>query len=425
MICASALSALSLMKIKWFLILASFLLVLFLIDIYCYRSIKILKKENRLTIKSIYWVLSLFIYIYITFLFLFPSIQRSAYDYKKILFIFGLFSLWYFPKLILIVFQFLRDFLYLILYQVSSVFKLKVLKIKLNKLNYLIKIGFILTTIPLILIIYGMNIGLFNFKIYQENIYFQNLPNAFDGLKIVLLSDIHIGGFYGHEDEVIKAINMVNSQNPDLIVFTGDMVSNYAEELDGWQTILSKLKAKEGMFSILGNHDYGDYYKWKNAEDKISDSEKIKKLQKSIGFRLLLNESETLSKDGDTIAIIGVENFGRPPFFQYCDLNKAMKNSRRIPFKILLSHNPNQWMAEVTGKTDIALTLSGHTHGMQMGIEWGNTHWSPAKYIFPRWAGLYQSNQQYLYVNRGLGFVGLPARIGMPAEITVLTLHKK
>ena len=247
---------------------------------------------------------------------------------------------------------------------------------------------------------------------------------AFDGFKVVQISDMHIGSFHGHENQVKKAIELVNEQKPDLILFTGDLVNNFTEELNGWIPILSNLKAKYGMYSILGNHDYGDYYEWENEAEKAKNLNDLKQAHKNIGFRLLLNENEKISINNSEIAIVGVENWGLPPFPQYGNLNAAMNGSAEMPFKILMSHDPSHWDAEVIEKTDIDLTLSGHTHGMQFGIEIGNIKWSPVKYKYPRWAGLYKDKDQYLYVNRGFGYIGFPGRVGMPPEITLIELEK-
>jgi len=189
--------------------------------------------------------------------------------------------------------------------------------------------------------------------------------------------------------------------------------------------ILGKLKAKIGKYSILGNHDYGDYHYWDSDEAKERNLDKIKKAHRDLGFHLLLNQSDVLSRDGERIAIMGVENWGKPPFAQYGDLHVASQGTEGIGFKILLSHDPSHWEAEILNNTDIQLTLSGHTHGMQFGIQTEKISWSPIKMKYPQWGGLYESNNQYLYVNRGFGYIGYPGRVGMPPEITVLELFKE
>ncbi len=255
---------------------------------------------------------------------------------------------------------------------------------------------------------------------------FANLPAWADGLRIVHISDIHIGSFFNNHDAVQRGIDMVNELKPDLILFTGDMVNNYADELVGWEDTLSKLNARLGKFSILGNHDYGDYVTWPNAEVRAENIEKLKQYHKKIGFRLLLNEKVNFGAENDeSIEILGVENWGLGGFSQYGKLSEAMKDSDEKKFQILLSHDPSHWDAEVMGKTSIEITLSGHTHGMQFGVEIpGIIKWSPVKYRYPRWGGLYTVGKQHLYVNRGFGYIGFPGRVGMPPEITFFELQK-
>ena len=217
---------------------------------------------------------------------------------------------------------------------------------------------------------------------------------------------------------------MINHLDPDLIFFTGDLVNNCSWELDNWDSVLKQLTARMGKYAVLGNHDYGDYKKWDTEEMKLKNFEEIKDFYKKINFKLLLNEAEIIDNNGDIMAIVGVENWGNPPFKQYGDLSKSLKNITDIPFKMLLSHDPSHWSKEVIGKTDIALTLSGHTHGMQAGINLKNKRWSPIKYKYKHWAGLYKNKHQFLYVNRGLGWLGFPGRLGMRPEITLIELEK-
>jgi len=278
--------------------------------------------------------------------------------------------------------------------------------------------------LPFFVILYGITSAVYKFKIYHHSITSDLLPKSFDRLRIVQLSDLHLGSFNYSYKKLREAIEKVNALKPDYIFITGDLVNNFAWELKGWDTVFNQLKAKEGKYAILGNHDYGDYSKWDTPKAKVENFKAIQQFYTKIGFKLLMNESEVISKSTEEIAIIGVENWGKPPFKQYGDLQKAMQDVKDIPFKILLSHDPTHWTEEVTDKTDITLTLSGHTHGMQAGFQYKNLKWSPIKYKFKHWAGLYQHNTQYLYVNRGLGWLGFPARIGMHPEITLIELKK-
>jgi len=244
------------------------------------------------------------------------------------------------------------------------------------------------------------------------------LPKSFEGLKIVQISDLHIGGFNYRFKILERAVKLINELKPDLIFFTGDLVNNYAWELIGWENVLNKLLAKNGKYAVLGNHDYGDYSQWSSVKEKEENFNSIKQFYNKINFKLLLNQSDIIEVNHEKIAIIGVENRGTPPFKKYGDLETSLKNAKHIPFKILLSHDPTHWNEEVVNKTDIALTLSGHTHGMQLGFNYKDLKWSPIKYKYQHWAGLYQHNKQYLYVNRGLGWLGFPGRIGMRPEIS-------
>ncbi|MGZ3836512.1 MAG: metallophosphoesterase, partial [Mucilaginibacter sp.] len=256
-------------------------------------------------------------------------------------------------------------------------------------------------------------------------LYFHDLPDAFDGFTITQLSDIHSGSFTSQKG-VEKGVSIVNEQNSDLILFTGDLVNNLASEMDPWIPVFSQLKAPYGKFSVLGNHDYGDYVQWESKGHQSANLDRLKKVHSEIGFKLLLNEAVTIKKEDQSIALIGVENWGKGGFHKYGDLEKAAISVPDESFKILMSHDPSHWDA-VTLDHDqhIHLTLSGHTHGMQFGIELFGFKWSPIKYVYRQWAGLYEEGGKYLYVNRGFGFLGLKARVGIWPEITVITLKKE
>ncbi|MBT8265146.1 MAG: metallophosphoesterase [Bacteroidia bacterium] len=285
-------------------------------------------------------------------------------------------------------------------------------------------VGLLSGVLPFLVIAYGIFRTVYRFKVHHVTISSQKVPPNFHNFKIVQISDLHLGSFMYRFKILKRAVKLINDLEPDLIVFTGDLVNNYAWELRGWQRVFRNLSATSGKFAILGNHDYGDYSQWKSPEDKKANLVAIKQFYEDIGFQLLLNSTVYVSKNNDEIAIIGVENWGKPPFKQYGDLNKAMKNMRSVPFKILLSHDPSHWPEEVIQDTDIDLTLSGHTHGMQAGIQFKTRQWSPIKYKYEHWAGLYKKGEQYLYVNRGLGWLGFPGRLGMRPEITKLHLQR-
>jgi hypothetical protein len=281
-----------------------------------------------------------------------------------------------------------------------------------------------LAAIPFVGTAWGMIKGKYDYRVHKVKIAFKDLPDAFHGFTITQLSDIHSGSL----DDVAavkRGIELANEQKSDMLVFTGDLVNNVATEMDPWIDHFSQLDAPHGKFSILGNHDYGDYVQWPSEEAKAKNLEDLKEVHGKIGFRLLLNESVHLEKNGEKIALIGVENWGKRGFVKHGDLNKAIAPIEDSMFKVLLSHDPSHWEAvTVPHDKKVHLTLAGHTHGMQFGIEIPGIKWSPVKYIYPQWAGLYPKEGQYIYVNRGFGFLGFPGRVGILPEITVIELVK-
>lgn len=291
--------------------------------------------------------------------------------------------------------------------------------------DWITKLGLLMVAFPFVWLLYGISFGKYRYRVIEKKLNFENLPKAFDGFRIVQISDIHSGTFDSVE-KVAKGVELLRKQEADLIVFTGDMVNNHASEVVPYVHLFKSLQAKFGKISILGNHDYGDYKYWGNPSAKLKNMENLKALQAEMGFQLLLNDSIDLELAGEKIHIVGVENWGLPPFPQYGDLDKACEGLEPNSFKILLSHDPSHWDAQVLDhEQDFELTLSGHTHGMQFGIEIGKIKWSPVKYRYKRWAGLYQKAQKKLYVNRGFGFLGFPGRAGIWPEITVITLKSK
>ena len=281
-----------------------------------------------------------------------------------------------------------------------------------------------LASIPFASLLYGMYRGKYNYKVLSYNLEFEDLPDAFDGFKITQISDIHSGSF-DNQTKVQYGVDLVNQQKSDLVLFTGDLVNNRADEIKPWIKIFNKIKAEFGVFSILGNHDYGDYMRWESPAAKRKNMEDLYDAHNEMGWDLLLNESRFIEKDGDRLAIIGVENWGSG-FKKAGDLNKALNNVSEKDFKILLTHDPSHWEAQVIPHPfKIHLTLSGHTHGMQFGIEIpGIIKWSPAKWRYKQWAGVYDEKKQYLNVNRGFGYLAYPGRVGMWPEVSVITLSK-
>jgi uncharacterized protein len=275
---------------------------------------------------------------------------------------------------------------------------------------------------------YGLS-NKYNYRVHKVKLSFKNLPPAFKGLRIVQISDIHSGSF-NNKAAVMKGVEMINAQKGDIVLFTGDLVNDRALEMDDYMTVFNQVKAPMGVFSTLGNHDYGDYYNWPDKDangfshQRQANLEQVKAVHGKMGWRLLMNEHVTLERGGDQIALLGIENWSAMSRFpKYGDLKKAYEGTAHYPFKILMSHDPTHWDAQVrTEYPDIDLTLAGHTHGMQFGVEIPGIRWSPAQYVYKEWAGLYKEGNQHLYVNRGFGFLGYPGRVGILPEITVIEL---
>ncbi len=271
-------------------------------------------------------------------------------------------------------------------------------------------------------LLYGFS-NKYNYQVKRMKLSFENLPAAFKGMKVVHISDIHSGSFTD-KAAVQKGIDRIMKEKPDLILFTGDLVNDRATEMTDYIEVFSQLKAPFGVYSTLGNHDYGDYVRWESPEAKKANLEQLKQVHAQMGWRLLMNEHVVLEKGTDTVAVLGIENWGaKGRFPKYGKMNEAYAGAEKHPFKILMSHDPSHWDAEVrTQYTDVDLMLAGHTHGMQFGLELPGIKWSPVQFMYKQWAGLYEEGKQKLYVNRGFGFLGYPGRVGILPEITVLEL---
>ena len=293
-----------------------------------------------------------------------------------------------------------------------------------NRRKFISQLAIGIAAVPFVGLLYGMVKGKYDYRVHRIKLKFNDLPDAFNGFTITQLSDIHSGSFDSHSD-VERGIALANQQQSDLLLFTGDLVNNRANEMDEWKETFSKLTAPLGKFSVLGNHDYGDYTSWESEAAKANNLQRLKEVHQEMGFRLMLNESLKIEKDGQHISLIGVENWGKGGFAKYGDLNKATANVDDKDFKILMSHDPSHWEVETLHHPKhIHLTLAGHTHGMQFGIEIPGFKWSPIKYMYPQWAGAYHKKNKYIYVNRGFGFLGYSGRVGILPEVTVITLEK-
>ena len=404
--------------------------IIFLIDWYVFQGVKtitekISSNKVRQTIHYSFWLIDIFIITAIfSGFFLFTQNGNPPLFFFKL---FGILILLIVPKLIFTLFLLTEDIfrlLHLLFDLIKSIFSTSNVSLD-SRRKFISQTGLIVASIPFAAIIHGMLIGKYKFRVLKQTLFFDNLPDAFDGFTITQVSDIHSGSF-DNAAEVERGVQMANDQKSDIILFTGDLVNNRADEMLPWIDTFKKLSAPYGVYSILGNHDYGDYVPWNSEKEKSDNLEYLKKIQQQLGFRLLLNENVEIKKGNDIVSLIGIENWGTGGFSKKGDLKKASIGINDNLFKILMSHDPSHWDAQVLSyEKRIDLTLSGHTHGMQFGIEIPGIKWSPVKYRYPRWAGLFEEAGKYLYVNRGFGFIGFPGRVGIWPEITVITLKRK
>ena len=412
---------------RWFI----FILIVGIADYYAFQALRTVTKSNWWY--ALYWIFTLAVIG--NFVFQFYGFNRSNGFSQGNAFAVGFLIALVVPKLVLVAVMFTEDVfripqgIYSYFMQdsgdTSATSATNGVKHFPSRRKFISQIGLGLAAIPFASILYGMYKGKYNFKVLKYTLHFEDLPEAFDGYQLTQISDIHSGSF-DNVKKVEYAIDLINEQHSDIIVFTGDMVNNKANELEPYVSIFKRLKAKDGLYSVLGNHDYGDYVRWNSEEDKKQNLEDLKALQKNIGFDVLLNDNRFIEKNGQRIAIVGVENWGKGGFKKAGDLKKASKEVDAQDFKILLSHDPSHWDAEVVNDDyHYHLTLSGHTHGMQFGIEIpGLFKWSPVKWRYKHWAGIYEQLGQYINVNRGFGYLAFPGRVGIWPEITVIKLKK-
>lgn len=402
---------------------ALFLVVFGILDLYAFQSFKTVVKSNWLI--AVYWLVS--ILVVGNFVYSYYGFNRSNGFTHANAYAAGFLIALLVPKLVLVLVMLGED-IFRIPQAVYRYFTVKSSTETIyfpSRREFVSKVALGLAAIPFASILYGIYKGRYNFKVLKYTLYFEDLPKAFDGYKITQISDIHAGSFDNLE-KVKYAINLINQQESDVILFTGDLVNNRAEEVHPYMDIFYELKANDGKFSVLGNHDYGDYITWDSLEAKQKNLEDLKSIHKQLGFKLLLNESRYLEKDGDRIALLGVENWGVGGFKKAGDLKKASNGISEKDFKILLTHDPSHWEHVVINDAfHYHLTLSGHTHGMQFGIEIpGWIKWSPSKWRYKYWAGIYKEKGQFINVNRGFGYLAFPGRVGIWPEITVIELRK-
>ncbi len=286
------------------------------------------------------------------------------------------------------------------------------------------KAALLTSTLPMMGLLFGILSGAHDYRIRRRNIYSPHLPKAFDGIRLIQISDIHTGSFF-NKTAVRGGVDIINQERGDIVLFTGDFVNNQSDEAKPYLDLFSKVKAPLGVHSVMGNHDYGDYHRWDSMMEKQRNIKNLHQMHEYMGWNIMLNENKIITINESSIALLGLENWGVGRFSKYGDMTKTYKGSEEIPYKILMSHDPSHWDAQVLSEyPDIDLMLAGHTHGMQFGVEIGDFRWSPSQYVYKQWADLYQKGTQSLYVNRGFGFLGYPGRIGILPEITVLTLKR-
>jgi predicted MPP superfamily phosphohydrolase len=404
--------------------------IILIMDLYSWWGITKIISDFRSQTKKIlailYWIVPLIILSGFSIVLIFQDFIPGNRILSYFHLISGSFIIFYLPKFIFITFNIFDDVIYPIRRFITRWKQKKKETLstgqQITRRKLLTQVGIVFAGLPLVPLVYGIAYGRFDFTIRRVGLNFPNLPPSFTGIKIIQISDFHIGTFMDHHDQVEKLVEIVNAEKADILLFTGDFINNYSTEMDPFLTILKKFQANLGKYSILGNHDYGEYVKWKTEAEKKANIDRLIKLQRDIDFDLLLDESRKIKISNEEIELIGMQNWGMPPFPQYGDLNKAMKNVNDKAFKILMSHDPTHWDAQVRDKTDIDLMLSGHTHGAQFGIEIPGWRWSPVTMRYKQWGGLYTEGKQHLYVNTGLGSIGYPGRVGMPPEITVFEL---
>jgi predicted MPP superfamily phosphohydrolase len=397
-------------------------IIIFIIELYAFQAVKTITKVRWVLIAHL--VLSLSTIIFIGYQF--TKFDRSVGQTKMTMITLGLLLLVSLPKFLMSIVLLFED-LYRLFAGTSNYFSnySKDVDFFPQRRKFVSQIALGLAAIPFASLIYGMTIGKYNYKVIKQQLFFSDLPEEFDGFTITQISDVHSGSF-DNPDKINYAIDLINEQNSDMILFTGDIVNTHAKEMHPWIDVFNRIKKHEyGKFSVLGNHDYGEYVTWPSQKAKDKNFEAIKNLYGQIDFKLLLNEHTFIEKGKSKIALVGVENWGNN-FKKAGDINKASANLTKDDFKILMSHDPSHWEYEVKDHDkNFHLTLSGHTHGMQFGIEIpGYFKWSLVQYVYKQWAGLYENKGRYVYVNRGFGFHAYPGRVGIMPEITVIELKK-
>lgn len=405
--------------------LAVITLLLLVFDIYIYKAIvgiypkwSFKKKRN---FKFIWWGYTVFLIVG-AFLSIFIDMKLGIRAVLLVAFFITFVTKFFFIPILLV--DDLRRLLVWIKRKVAPKKEIVPTKSPISRSEFLVKSGMAVAAIPFASLTWGIVSGAYDYRVRRQTLYFKNLPKEFDGIRLGQISDIHSGSFYNH-NAVKGGVEMLMKEKPDFIFFTGDLVNGRANEMRDYQDIFSKVKAPLGVYSTFGNHDYGLYEKWPSEAARLKNIEDLKKVHKIMGYDLLMNENRRLKVDGAEIGILGIENWGAGRFPKFGKMEEAVKNTDDLPVKLLLSHDPSHWRAEVLPKyPQIDMSFAGHTHGAQFGIESEYLKWSPIEYVYKEWDGLYHDGDHKLYVNVGYGFLGYPGRVGILPEITIFELRK-
>ena len=404
-------------------ILSLVIIVYFIIEYHVFQSVQLLtvKSSPRVIrwVWSSYW---LWVALMIVSFFLYIQLDSKVYAGLRV-FISALFFINLTGKLFTSLVLLGDDLRRLVSYIGQFIISKETQRIS-GRTAFIGKVALLSGVLPMMGLSFGILSGAHDYRIRRRDIYSPHLPKSFDGIRLVQISDIHAGSFF-NKIAVKGGVDIINQEKGDIVLFTGDLVNNQSDEAKPYLDLFAQVNAPFGVHAVMGNHDYGDYYRWDSIREKQQNIKKLHQMHRYMGWNIMLNENKIITVDGLSIALLGLENWGVGRFSKYGDMIKTYKGTEEIPYKILMSHDPSHWDAQVLSDyPDIDLMLSGHTHGMQFGVEIGDFRWSPSQYVYKQWADLYQKGVQSLYVNRGFGFLGYPGRIGILPEITVLTLKR-
>lgn len=404
-------------------ILSLVIIVYFIVEYHVFQSVQILTVKSSLRVIRLVWSSYwLWVALMIVSFFLYIQLDSKVYAGLRVV-ISALFFINLTGKLFTSLVLLGDDLRRLVSYIGQFVISKETPRIA-GRTAFIGKVALLTGVLPMMGLSFGILSGAHDYRIRRRDIYSPHLPKSFDGIRLVQISDIHAGSFF-NKIAVKGGVDIINQEKGDIVLFTGDLVNNQSDEAKPYLDLFAQVKAPFGVHAVMGNHDYGDYYRWDSIREKQQNIKKLHQMHRYMGWNIMLNENKIITVDGLSIALLGLENWGVGRFSKYGDMIKTYKGTEEIPYKILMSHDPSHWDAQVLSDyPDIDLMLAGHTHGMQFGVEIGDFRWSPSQYVYKQWADLYQKGVQSLYVNRGFGFLGYPGRIGILPEITVLTLKR-